>query len=84
MYTVYDINMNQSQTLQKAFNDHFDEFMDDIVSYVSSRHGYSKFEKLLLKCYERQTPSFLFRFGTRTCQVNTLLQIEQGDISIFY
>ena len=74
--------MNQAQTLQKAFNDHFDEFMDDIVNLFpddidirSSRNS--------IRMLRKANPKLLIQIWNKYVSNKYSTQIESGDISFF-
>ena len=74
--------MNQAQTLQKAFNDHFDEFMNDIVSLFpedmdirSSRNS--------IKMLRKANPKLLIQIWNTYVSSKYETEIENGDISFF-
>jgi hypothetical protein len=74
--------MNQAQTLQKAFNDHFDEFMNDIVSLFpedmdirSSRNS--------IKMLRKANPKLLIQIWNTYVSSKYATEIENGDIRFF-
>jgi hypothetical protein len=82
MYTVYDINMNQSQTLQKAFNDHFDEFMDDIVN-IFPHDMDIRSSRNTIKMLRKANPKLLIQIWNTYVSSKYSTQIGNGDITFF-
>ena len=74
--------MNQAQTLQKAFNDHFDEFMDDIVNIFPDDIDIRS-SRNTIKMLRKANPKLLIQIWNTYVSSKYSTQIESGDISFF-
>ena len=74
--------MNQAQTLQKAFNDHFDEFMDDIVNIFPDDMDIRS-SRNTIKMLRKANPKLLIQIWNTYVSSKYSTQIEAGDISFF-
>ena len=74
--------MNQAQTLQKAFNDHFDEFMDDIVNIFPDDMDIRS-SRNTIKMLRKANPKLLIQIWNTYVSSKYSTQIESGDISFF-
>lgn len=74
--------MNQIQTLQKAFNDHFDEFMDDIVNIfpddIDIRNSRNS-----IKMLRKANPKLLIQIWNKYVSSKYASQIDDGNILFF-
>lgn len=74
--------MNQAQTLQKAFNDHFDEFMDDIVNIFPNDMDIRS-SRNTIKMLRKANPKLLIQIWNTYVSSKYSTQIDSGDISFF-
>lgn len=74
--------MNQSQTLQKAFNDHFDEFMEDIVNIFPDDMDIRN-SRNSIKMLRKANPKLLIQIWNKYVSSKYASQIEAGDITFF-
>ena len=74
--------MNQAQTLQKAFNDHFDEFMDDIVNIFPDDMDIRN-SRNSIKMLRKANPKLLIQIWNKYVSSKYASQIEAGDITFF-
>lgn len=74
--------MNQSQTLQKAFNDHFDEFMEDIVNIFPDDMDIRN-SRNSIKMLRKANPKLLIQIWNKYVSTKYASQIEAGDITFF-
>ena len=74
--------MSQAQTLQKAFNDHFDEFMDDIVNIFPDDIDIRS-SRNTIKMLRKANPKLLIQIWNTYVSSKYSTQIESGDISFF-
>ena len=74
--------MNQAQTLQKAFNDHFDEFMDDIVNLFPDDMDIRN-SRNTIKILRKANPKILIQIWNKYVSSKYSAQIESGDITFF-
>ena len=74
--------MIQAQTLQKAFNDHFDEFMDDIVNIFPDDMDIRS-SRNTIKMLRKANPKLLIQIWNTYVSSKYSTQIESGDISFF-
>jgi hypothetical protein len=74
--------MNQSQTLQKAFNDHFDELMDDIVNLFPDDMEIRS-SRNTIKMLRKANPKLLIQIWNTYVSSKYATHIEKGDITFF-
>tara|TARA_Y100000287_G_C14051591_1_gene271481 strand:+ start:214 stop:615 length:402 start_codon:yes stop_codon:yes gene_type:complete len=74
--------MNQAQTLQKAFNDHFDEFMEDIVNIFPDDMDIRN-SRNSIKMLRKANPKLLIQIWNKYVSSKYASQIEAGDITFF-
>ena len=74
--------MNQIHTLQKAFNDHFDEFMDDIVNIFPDDLDIRN-SRNSIKVLRKANPKLLIQIWNKYVSSKYSTQIESGDITFF-
>lgn len=73
---------NDNQVLQKAFNDHFDEFINDIVTLFPANIDIRS-AKTSLQMLRKANPKILIGVWNKYISSKYSKQIEAGDISFF-
>jgi len=73
---------NDNQVLQKAFNDHFDEFINDIVTLFPGNIDIRS-AKTSLQMLRKANPKILIGVWNKYISSKYSKQIEAGDISFF-
>ena len=73
---------NDNQVLQKAFNDHFDEFINDIVTLFPDNIDIRS-AKTSLQMLRKANPKILIGVWNKYISSKYSKQIEAGDISFF-
>ena len=74
--------MNQAQSLQKAFNDHFDDFMEDIVTIFPDDMDIRN-SRNSIKMLRKANPKLLIQIWNKYVSSKYASQIEAGDITFF-
>jgi len=74
--------MNQPQILQKAFNDHFDEFVDDIVNIFPDDMDIRN-SRNSIKLLRKANPKLLIQIWNKYVSSKYADKIDAGDVTFF-
>jgi len=74
--------MNQTQILQKAFNDHFDEFVDDIVNIFPEDMDIRN-SRNSIKLLRKANPKLLIQIWNKYVSSKYSDKIDAGDVTFF-